>query len=268
MAPYVYYQVIPAFIFAFGAVVGSFLNVCIYRIPNDMSIVFPPSSCPKCKAKIKPYDNIPIISYIFLGGKCRSCKEKISLRYPMVELLSALLALALYMKFSLTPALPFYYLFICALIVITFIDIDHYIIPDVISIPMLVIGVAASFFSRRLGLIVGVRGALLGAVTGSGFLLLVAALYYVVKKKEGMGMGDVKLLAMLGAFLGLRSVFFIIFVSSLLGALYGIPYVMISKKGAKHPIPFGPFLAAAGVIYLFFGDAIISFYLTKVIYIR
>jgi leader peptidase (prepilin peptidase)/N-methyltransferase len=261
-----YHNIIPAFIFLFGAAVGSFLNVCIYRIPSGTSIIFPSSFCPKCKTKIKPYDNIPILSYVILGGKCRSCKESFSVRYPMIELISALFALLLYFRFGLTYALAFYYLFICALIVITFIDIDHFIIPDIISLPMLGIGLLASVFKDNLGLVTGFKSALLGAVSGAAFLLLIAGLYYVIKKKEGMGMGDVKLLAMLGAFLGVRSVFFIIFASSLLGALYGIPYILLTKKDTKHAIPFGPFLAAAGVLYLFYGDKIISYYL-KIVYI-
>jgi leader peptidase (prepilin peptidase)/N-methyltransferase len=255
------HNIIPVFIFIFGALVGSFLNVCIYRLPSGASIVFPSSHCPKCKAKIKPYDNIPIFSYIILGGKCRSCRERFSARYPLIELISALFALFLYLKFGLSLALPYYYLFICTLIVITFIDIDHYIIPDIISIPMIAIGLLAAFFKNDLGLVTGFKSAMLGAITGACLLLLVAALYYVIKKKEGMGMGDVKLLAMLGAFLGLRSIFFIIFISSLIGAAYGIPYIVIKKKTSQHMLPFGPFLAAAGILYLFYGEEIISFYI-------
>jgi leader peptidase (prepilin peptidase)/N-methyltransferase len=265
--PLVYHNIIPIFVFIFGAVVGSFLNVCIYRLPAGTSIAFPASHCPKCKAKIKAYDNLPILSYIILGGKCRSCKERFSIRYPMVELLSALFALFTYLKFSLTPALGIYYLFICTLIVITFIDIDYYIIPDIISIPMIFIGLTTSYFGKSLGMVVTFKSAILGAAAGAGFLLIVAGLYYVIKKKEGMGMGDVKLLAMFGSFLGLKSIFFIVFASSLFGAAYGIPQAMIKKKGPQHMIPFGPFLCAAAILYLFYGEAIIAFYL-KMAYIQ
>lgn len=263
----IYHNIIPIFVFIFGAVVGSFLNVCIYRIPNEESIAFPASHCPKCNKPIRGYDNIPILSYILLGGKCRACKSSISMRYPLVELISALFATALFFKFGLAPELAVYYIFICALIVITFIDIDHYIIPDVISIPMLIIGIVLSIFNDKTGLIVGFKSSLLGVIAGAGFLLLVAGAYYLIKKKEGMGMGDVKLLGMLGAFLGLKSIFFIVFLSSILGALYGVPYAMLAKKDSSQPIPFGPFLAAAGVIYLFYGEAVIGWYL-NLMYVR
>lgn len=261
-----HHYIIHIFVFLFGATVGSFLNVCIYRIPAGLSIVFPSSNCPKCHAKIKPYDNIPILSYIILRGKCRSCKAPFSARYALVELVTGLFALATYLRFGLTPSLLFYFMFIATLIVITFIDIDHYIIPDVISIPMLAIGLVASIFSKKLGLAVPLKSALIGSASGAAVILLIAGLYYVIKKKEGMGMGDTKLLAMLGAFLGVKSIFFIIFVGSLLGAVYAIPYMLISKKGRDQMIPFGPFLCSSAVIYLFYGEQIIMAYLRLATY--
>ena len=259
--PLYYNYILPTFAFIFGACVGSFLNVCIYRIPAEKSIVFPASHCPKCKAPIKSYDNLPILSYIILGGKCRSCRVSYSFRYPAIELITGLFALATFLRFGLTYAFPIYFLFIAALITITFIDIDHFIIPDVISFPMLGIGLILSVFSDKLGLVVGIKSSALGAFAGAGVLLAIAGGYYLIKKKEGMGMGDVKLLAFLGAFLGVRSIFFILFTSSIIAALYGIPAALMKKEGREHMIPFGPFLCAAGILYLFYGEAIIAAYI-------
>ena len=245
------------FVFIFGALVGSFLNVCICRIPREESIVFPPSHCPKCNYRLPFYDNVPIISYLLLGGKCRSCRAPISWQYPLVELLNALLTLLLFMKFGPSPLFLVMFLFCCAMVVITFIDLEHQIIPDVISLSGIVAGFILSFFFTDLGW----KNSLLGILAGGGSLYLVAASYQLITGKEGMGGGDIKLLAMMGAFFGLKSIPFIIFVSSLVGSVIGITVMLIRKKDTKLAIPFGPFLAFGAILYLFFGRQLIHWYL-------
>lgn len=233
-----------------GAAVGSFLNVCISRIPEGLSIVFPASRCPRCGHPIRFYDNIPGVSYLVLRGRCRDCREKIPLRYPLIELLTAGFAWGLFGKYGLTPAFPAVFLFVCALIVITFIDIDHQIIPHVITL------VGIPLFALLAVLFTGltVIDAFLGIMIGAGVLYFVAVYYEALTGREGMGGGDVNLLAMLGAFLGWKSLLFILLVGSLLGAAAGVAIILIQGKNMRHPIPFGPFLCAAAVLYLFFGD--------------
>jgi len=250
--PLMYYL----FAFLLGAVVGSFLNVCIYRLPREKSIVSPPSSCPSCGAGIRFYDNIPIVSYLLLRGRCRSCRAPISRQYPLVELINALLALFLFMKFGLSSAFLVLFVFCSALVVITFIDLEHQIIPDEISIPGIVIGFAASFLFPGPSW----KNSLLGIVVGGGSLLIVAYGYQLIAKKEGMGGGDIKLLAMMGAFLGWKSIPFIIFVSSLVGSVVGISVMLARKRDSQVPIPFGPFLAFGAVMYIFFGRQLIAWY--------
>jgi leader peptidase (prepilin peptidase) / N-methyltransferase len=238
------------FAFILGAVVGSFLNVCIWRIPQGLSIAFPPSSCPECGHSIRFYDNIPLFSYLILRGRCRACGGKISLRYPLVEGLTALMALLLFWKFGLTLKFLAAFIFVSALILITFIDIDHQIIPDVISLPGIPICFLLSVFLMKLPLL----EAALGLLIGGGSLYLIAVLYELATKREGMGGGDIKLLAMMGAFLGWKSLLFILLVSSLVGAVVGIA-VMLAKGGdMKYAVPFGPFLSIAATAYLFVGE--------------
>jgi len=244
------------FVFLFGAVVGSFLNVCIYRIPRAESIVFPASHCPECDNKIRAFDNIPVISYLVLRGKCRSCGTRISWQYPAVEMLSALLTLGLFFKFHLSLTFFVLYVFCMALVVITFIDLEHQIIPDSISLPGIVVGFASSFFLPWLGW----QNSLIGIVAGGGSLLLVAYGYQLLTKKEGMGGGDIKLLAMMGAFLGWRSIPFIIFSSSLFGSVVGVSLMLARKKDSQLPIPFGPFLAFGAVLFIFYGRQLIHWY--------
>ncbi|WP_306535984.1 A24 family peptidase [Geobacter sp.] len=255
MSPVVIFAI---FSFLLGAAVGSFLNVCIYRLPAGESIVSPPSRCPACGARIRPWHNIPILGWLILGGKCRDCGAPISPRYPFVELLNGLLTLALFLKFGPSPTFLVLFVFCSALVAITFIDLDHQIIPDVISLPGIVVGFACSFVLPWLGW----KSSLMGIVAGGGSLFLVAWLYELFAKKEGMGGGDIKLLAMMGAFLGWRSVPFIIFASSLIGSVVGVTLMLIQKKDGKLAIPFGPFLAAGAVLYIFYGKAIITWYLT------
>jgi len=251
------YYMFGFFSFLFGAIVGSFLNVCIARIPLKESIVSPPSHCPRCNYQIRFYGNIPILSYIFLLGRCRKCREKISIRYPMVELIVALLSLALFWRYGLSLSYPVYFVFASALVVITFIDLDHRIIPDVISLPGIVVGFAASFLLYEVSWL----ESLLGILVGGGTLLLVAVIYESLTGVEGMGGGDIKLLAMLGAFLGWKAVLFIIMASSLLGTVIGGALIIIKGKDGKFAIPFGPFLSLGALIFLFWGNTLIDWYL-------
>lgn len=245
------------FSFVFGAVIGSFLNVCIYRLPKGGSVVYPPSHCPACDYKIPFYDNIPLVSYLLLGGKCRSCRAHISLQYPLVELVTALLTLFLFMRFGFSLSFAVLFLFCAAMVVITFIDLEHQIIPDVISLPGIVLGLVFAFFIPQLGW----QNSLLGILAGGGSLYLVATLYHLFTGKEGMGGGDIKLLAMMGAFFGWKAIPFIIFVSSLVGSVIGITVMLVQKKDAKLAIPFGPFLALGAILYIFYGRQVIHWYL-------
>jgi len=250
------YFAISAFIL--GAVVGSFLNVCICRLPRDESIVSPPSHCPNCSCGIRWYDNIPLISYLLLRGKCRGCGTRISPQYPLVELLNGLLTLALFLRFGPTFFFLVLFLFCSALVVITFIDLEHQIIPDEISLPGILLGFLFSFFLPGHTWL----NSLIGILLGGGSLLLIASGYHWLTGKEGMGGGDIKLLAMMGAFLGWKAIPFIIFASSLVGSVIGISLMFIKKKDSKLAIPFGPYLAFAAILYIFYGRPLIHWYLT------
>ncbi|MGD9224801.1 MAG: prepilin peptidase, partial [Desulfobacteraceae bacterium] len=212
-----------------GMCIGSFLNVCIYRIPNGSSIVRPPSSCPVCNASIKWFDNIPVVSYILLRGRCRGCKTRISIRYPIVEMLTGLFAVITWMEFGLSLSALIYFFFITILLVITFIDIDHRIIPDIISLPCIPLGFALSFVLPSITWI----DSLLGIALGGGSLLAIAWGYQLFRGKEGMGGGDIKLLAMIGAFLGWKGVLFTIMASSFTGTAVGIIMMIRAGGGMK-----------------------------------
>jgi leader peptidase (prepilin peptidase)/N-methyltransferase len=245
--------------FIFGAVVGSFLNVCIHRIPLGISVVSPPSRCPECKRHVPFYLNVPIISYFIIGGKCAFCRAPLSIKYPVVEALTGFFLAALFAKFGPGVELFLYFVFVSGLIVITFIDLDLQIIPDVISLPGIVIGFVASFFLPWPGVV----NSAIGIIGGGGVLLLIAQAYLKLTGTDGMGGGDVKLLAMIGAFLGWKGALLTLFAGSLIGALAGGVVILTSGKSSKHPIPFGPFLAAGALIYLFFGDALIRWYIIR-----
>ena len=244
-----------SYAFLMGAIVGSFLNVCILRIPEGTSIVSPPSRCPQCGQSIRWFDNIPIVSFLILRGKCRYCGAAISCQYVLIEILTGASAVALYRSFPLPEAL-IYFAFVAALIVITCIDLEHQIIPDVISLPGVVVGFLCSFALPRITYI----DSLLGIALGGGILLAVALIYYVIMKAEGMGGGDVKLLAMIGAFLGPKAVITTIFISSFLGSVVGLAIIALKGKDRKYAIPFGPFLAMGAIIYLFWGEPLIEWY--------
>ena len=236
-----------------GALIGSFLNVVILRLPTDgESIVFPPSHCPHCQAMIRWFDNIPLVSFLLLGGRCRRCQQPISWQYPMVELLMAILSLALCRTFGLGSSYLVYFVFCAALLAIIFIDFQHQIIPDVISLPGIIIGFAASFLLPQLSW----QDSLIGLLLGGGLFYAIAGGYYLLTRRAGMGGGDIKLLAMIGAFLGWQALPFVIFSSALLGSVIGIGAMIKQKKGGKSVIPYGPFLAVASYAYLFFSREI------------
>jgi leader peptidase (prepilin peptidase)/N-methyltransferase len=245
-------------VFMFGMCIGSFLNVCIYRLPSSMSILKPSRSfCPQCKSAIKFYDNIPVFSYIWLKGRCRNCKASISLRYPLVELITGILAISILFLFGLTLEGLVYFIFISSLLVITFIDIDHKIIPDIITLPGIPIGLLTSFVLPAMTFM----SSLVGLLVGGGSLLLVACVYSLITHKEGMGGGDIKLLGMIGAFLGWKGVIFTIFAASLTGTLVGIIVMLQKGKNLKFAIPFGPFLSIGAMSYVFFGEKVVFWYL-------
>ena len=246
------------YVFLLGAIVGSFLNVCIYRIPAGESVVSPGSRCPGCQKAIRWYQNIPVLSYLLLRGRCASCGIRISPRYPLVEALTGVLLLLVFHAFGLQWATLVYWVFVAALVTITFIDLDHQIIPDVISLPGIPVGFLASFAVPWLSW----SDSLIGILAGGGSLYLVAVGYELLTKKEGMGGGDIKLLAMMGAFLGWQAVLPIIFLSSFIGSLIGVPLMLIKGADTRLAIPFGPFLALAAVIYLLWGRQMIAWYLS------
>ncbi|HNR14379.1 MAG TPA: prepilin peptidase [Thermodesulfobacteriota bacterium] len=247
--------ILPSLAFIFGTIIGSFLNVCIYRLPQETSIVFPGSHCPRCGQPIRFYDNIPLLSYLILAGKCRYCRASISFQYFLVEMASGIFSLLVFLHFSLSEYFV-YFGFIASLLVVTGIDLKHKIIPDVISLPGIVIGFACSFVLPRITYV----DSLLGIALGGGTLLTVSVVYYAVTKTEGMGGGDIKLLAMIGAFLGPKAVVAVIFISSCVGSLIGIGIILLKGKDRKYAIPFGPFLALGAVIFVFWGDALLNWY--------
>jgi leader peptidase (prepilin peptidase)/N-methyltransferase len=252
--------------FIFGAMVGSFLNVCIARIPNDESIVDPPSHCPKCKAAIAFHDNVPLFSYLWLRGRCRSCSETISPRYFIVELLMGLMAVALLYRFGLSYEFLVGFIFVAAMIVISVIDLDVRIVPDVISLPGIVLGfffsVVGYFFAADMDDIIPTPvSSVVGILAGGGFLLATAWIYEKITGVEGMGGGDIKLLGMMGAFLGWPSVPVTLFIASVLGSIIGLLCMAMTGAGRRLALPFAPFLCSGAVIHLFFSRQIIQFYL-------
>ncbi len=239
-------------VFLIGAAIGSFLNVCIHRIPAGGSIIFPPSHCPSCKTGIKFYDNIPIISYLLLRGRCRQCKSSISFRYPLVESINGIGYMLLTYEFGVGWTAFAYALFISSLLVLTFIDLSHQILPDLITLPGIIVGLIAASSVLPAGMINSIIGVLLG---GGAFYLV------AVISRGGMGGGDIKLIAMIGAFLGWRDVLLTIFIGALTGSLVGIFLMLFKGKKRKDPIPFGPFLAAGAIISVFLDRELFIWYI-------
>ena len=238
-----------------GLMVGSFLNVCIYRIPLRLSVVRPRSRCGSCERPLAWWENIPVFSYVALGGRCRSCKARISLRYPIVELVTAAVFVMVYERIGLTALLPVRIAFACVLIVLFAIDLEHQLLPNIITLPALGAGLVASFVLPP-----GIRDAVLGALVGGGILFLIAEVYFRLRKEEGMGMGDVKMLAMIGAFLGWKLTMLTLILASVGGSLGGV-LILISQRGnLKAPIPFGTFLAAGALAASLYGEPLVAWY--------
>jgi leader peptidase (prepilin peptidase)/N-methyltransferase len=254
-------------VFVFGAVIGSFLNVCIYRIPKEKSVVTPSSSCPSCGTPIKFYDNIPILSYIILRGRCRNCKAEFSVRYPFVEFINAALYLAVLNSFGdASPwTLLVYCLFVSTLIVIFFIDIDHQIIPNSITLPgmplALILGstiLPDPFLRDNL---LGFRDSAIGFLAGSGFFYLTAIFGKAIFKKDAMGGGDIKMMAIVGGLLGWKGVILTTFMGSLLGSIIGVSLILMKGREWGSKIPFGPYLALGALVSLLWGEDILTWYL-------
>ncbi|MFV8256161.1 prepilin peptidase [Bdellovibrio bacteriovorus] len=243
--------------FVLGAIFGSFGNVVIYRLPREESVVKPRSYCYSCKTQIKWYDNIPILSWFILRGKCRKCQAKFSFRYPLVEIIMAVLFALSYHYAGLTWTLLEYLIFIFGLVVCTFIDLDHMILPDEFTLSGIVIGLIGAALNPQREFL----DALFGVLMGGGFLWGMAYVYYMFTKNEGMGGGDIKLLAWIGAIVGWKAIPFVIMTSAIVGSVIGLIAARKQKAGLKTVIPFGPYLALGAVIYLFGGEAIALWYL-------
>jgi leader peptidase (prepilin peptidase)/N-methyltransferase len=252
-----YYGIEIILIFILGLIVGSFSNVCIYRIPRNESIIYPASHCPKCCSNISPKDNIPLLSYILLKGKCRNCKSKISIQYPIIEFLTGLIYLIVYLTYGLSIQSLIFIILSSALVIIAFIDLNVQIVPDVISLPGIVIGLIISFFVPYISFI----NSALGVVAGGGIILIIGLAGSVIFKKEAMGGGDVKIAAMIGAFLGWRYIIISLFLGFFLGALAGIFLIMSKIKSREDTVPFGPFIVLGSFITLLWGEKIISWYI-------
>ena len=248
----------PLFLFLFGLIVGSFCNVLIYRLPAGESIITPGSHCRACATPIAPWDNIPLLSYLLLAGRCRRCGEHISPRYPCVEVASGALYVLLWFKYGLTPALMVYAVLISILLVVAFIDFDHAIIPNRITYPGMLLGLGFSVWAGPIRPLWGSAflASLVGLVAGGLFLYLVALI-----SKGGMGGGDIKLIAMIGAFVGWQGALFTIFVGACIGSLVGITLMLLGQKGRKDKIPFGPYLALGALLFTCIGDELIAWYM-------
>ncbi len=262
----------------FGLCVGSFLNVCIARIPLDISVVSPRSRCPKCETLIAGYDNVPLLSYVILGGRCRSCRTSISLRYPGVEGLTAIISVLLANQYGLSVSWAVYLVFSSSIIVLVLIDLDHRILPDVITLNGIWIGILISLylaspspFAATLYAFAGIgvsnpyvlalTASLAGAGFGGGLLWFVRGAFFRVRGIEGMGLGDVKMMAMVGAFLGLPLTLLTILLGSILGSIIGLAVIRAFGKGRHYELPFGTFLGGGAIVAVLYGNDLIRLYL-------
>ena len=239
-----------------GLVVGSFLNVCIYRIPRNLSIVSPRSRCTACGHDLSWYENLPVVSYAWLRGKCRSCGAPFSMMYPLVELTTAAVFVVGYWRYGASPMLAARLLFACAMIALFVIDLQHKILPNEITLPGVVVGLVLSGLTGP-----GWISSLIGIAVGAGTLFAIAEAYYQVRGEEGLGMGDVKMLAMIGAFLGWKMVLLTLVLSSMSGSIVGVAILLVKKESLKYALPFGTFLAVGALISAVAGDALLMWYL-------
>jgi leader peptidase (prepilin peptidase) / N-methyltransferase len=244
------------FLATLGLIVGSFLNVCIYRLPRGQSVNWPGSRCTACGRAIAWYENIPVISWLVLRGQCRTCGERISVMYPLVESVTAALFVGGYLIYGWTPLLAVRLAFVCAMVVLFVIDLQHYLLPNVITVPGIVIGFALSLFLPP-----GWIASLIGLLAGGGLLFAIAEAWYRLRDIEGLGMGDVKMLAMIGAFLGWKLMLVTLVLSSFAGSVIGVGVIALGRGGMKSALPFGTFLAVGALTAAVAGDAILSWYL-------
>ena len=240
----------------FGALIGSFLNVCIHRLPRGTSIVWPASACPTCGRALSWFENIPIVSYAFLRGRCRTCRTPISSRYPIVEALTAAMFGLAWWYYGPTPLVASRIVFGCMLIVLFAIDLEHHLLPNVITIPGIVIGFLFSVINDP-----GWKSSLIGIVVGGGVLYVIAEGYYRVRHEEGLGMGDVKMLALIGAFLGWPLTLLSLMIASIAGTIIGIALIATGRGTMKYALPFGTFLAIGAAVSAAVGQAILDWYL-------
>jgi leader peptidase (prepilin peptidase) / N-methyltransferase len=243
----------PAVVAAYGLVIGSFLNVVIYRVPREISLLRPRSHCPSCGALVHWYDNVPVISWLLLLGKCRTCRAPISVRYPAVELLTGALSTAVLLRFGYTRQAVVAGILVLLLIPLSLIDLELHLLPEVLTYP----GIASGIVGSWLGGLVSLKEALIGALLGAALPYLVRRLWFVLRKVEGMGLGDVSLLAMIGAFLGWKGMLLTLGLGSTLGALLGIALMAIGRGRFGTELPFGTFLAVAAIVALFFGPQLV-----------
>lgn len=239
-----------------GLAVGSFLNVCIHRLPRRESINFPASHCPRCRTPIRWVHNVPVVGYLVLGGRCASCRAPISVQYPLVEAATGILFAAHGWVFGLEPILAVRLVFCAAMIVLFVIDLHHHILPNVITVPGLVAGLAASAVLPP-----GWRDALIGATLGGGLLWGIAEAYYRIRGEDGLGFGDVKMLAMIGAFLGWKLVLLTLVLSSLAGAIVGVGLLLSGRGSMKYALPYGTFLAVAALVASLSGLPLVEWYM-------
>ena len=240
----------------FGALVGSFLNVCIYRLPIDKSIVFPPSACESCKRELSWYENLPIVSWVVLGARCRTCNTRLSFKHPLIEALTAAMFGAAAWYYGPSALLASRLVFGCALIVLFAIDLEHHLLPNVVTLPGIAVGLAFSFVTEP-----GWFASLIGAVVGGGTLWLIAEAYYRVRHEDGLGMGDVKMLAMIGAFIGWQLTLVTLMMASFAGALVGLVVIALRKGDMKYALPFGTFLALGAALAVTVGPGLVGWYL-------
>ncbi|MDQ3347392.1 MAG: prepilin peptidase [Acidobacteriota bacterium] len=240
-----------------GLAVGSFLNVCVHRLPRGQSLVRPGSRCPQCGYELRWYDNIPVVSYLVLGGRCRACRKHIAVRYPALELATLALFLLHGAVFGWTGLLAVRLLFACAMVVLFAIDLEHHLLPDAITLP----GIAAGLLFSLL-LPPGLVDALLGVLVGGGVLWLIGEAYFRYSGQEGMGGGDVKMLAMIGAFLGWKLVLVTLVLSSVAGSLIGVLVIAVKRGGMKYALPYGTFLALGALAASLAGDQLINWYVS------